>query len=127
VPLDAAHIPRPLLSLNARTSNSVRTGDVVTTVYEIRNTGDAAAEEVILTVYVPPELQHKYGKEVEHRIQRLQPGESHQARLLTRASTSGTAQLEAVLSLDGAATGESRVSVRVLGGRPAGSPQPRPR
>lgn len=127
LPLEPAHTPRPLLSLKASTARSVRTGDVVTTVYEITNTGDAAADGVILTVYVPPELQHKYGKEVEHRIDQLPPGTSHRARLLTRASSTGTAELEAVLSVDGALEEESRVSVRVLNGRPAGTPSARPR
>lgn len=122
VPIDPTRPPRPLLSLDARTDKAVRAGEVVTTVYEIRNEGDAPAEGVVLTVHVPPELQHKYGKEVEHRIRRLQPGESRQARLLTLASSEGTAELDAVLLLDGAAEDKSTIAVRVLNRRPTDSP-----
>lgn len=119
VPIDPTRPPRPLLSLAAHTDKTVRAGEVVTTIYEITNEGEAPAEEVVLTVHVPSELQHKYGKKVEHRIDRLQPGESRRARLLTLASSEGTAELDAILLLDGAAEDKSTVSVRVLNRRPA--------
>jgi len=125
IPIDPTRPPRPLLSLTARTDKAVRAGEVVTTVYEIKNEGEAPAQDVTLTVHIPPELQHKYGKEVEHRIRQLRPGESHQARLLTRASAEGTAQLDAVLLLEGAPEDQSKLSVKVLGARPQPSARPR--
>lgn len=125
LPLDTARAPRALLSLNATTDTAVRAGEVVTTVYEIKNEGTAPADDVTLTVYIPPELQHKYGKQVEHRIRQLRPGESHQARLLTRAASAGTAQLDAVLLLEGAAEDERTLSVKVLGARPRTQSRPR--
>jgi hypothetical protein len=125
IPIDPTRPPRPLLSLTARTDKAVRAGEVVTTVYEIKNEGEAPAQDVTLTVHIPPELQHKYGKEVEHRIRQLRPGESHQARLLTRASAEGTAQLDAILLLEGTPEDESKLSVKVLGARPQSSARPR--
>ncbi|MBL8848994.1 MAG: hypothetical protein JNG89_04890 [Planctomycetaceae bacterium] len=115
--------PRPVLTLNGNSREAVRTGDIVTTVYEIVNAGDVPADGVVLTVFVPPELQHKHGERVEHRIDRLLPGQSHSARLLTRASATGTAKLDAILSVEGEAEDEHVISVRVLGPRPANVPR----
>lgn len=126
LPLDSEAELRPVLSLKARSDSAVRAGDVVTTVYEIVNTGDAPAEGIVLTVFVPPELRHKHGQQVEHRIHRLQPGESHRARLLTRASSAGTAQLDAVLSHNGQADEQHVLKVKVLAPGPStGSRSPR--
>ncbi|MFO1094749.1 MAG: hypothetical protein U0992_15800 [Planctomycetaceae bacterium] len=89
LPENSAQPPRPILSVTGTADRAARTGDIVTTVYEIANTGDAPAEGLVLTVFVPPELQHKHGDQVEHRITRLLPGQTHKAKLLTRAAERG--------------------------------------
>jgi hypothetical protein len=119
VPLDSAHPPRPILSVHANARGAVRTGDILTTDFEITNDGDAPADDIVLTVFVPPELRHKHGLEVEHRIKRLLPGQSHRARLLTKAATPGTAELDAVLSTEGQPADEQTLKVRVVGATPA--------
>lgn len=128
LPLDTAHPPQPILSVQASARNAVRTGDVLTTEYQIKNDGDAPAEGIVLTVFVPPELRHKHGNEVEHRIPRLLPGETRSARLLTKAAAEGTAELDALLSLDGRPEDEHRLQVRVVSVRsakPAATRRPR--
>lgn len=127
LPENSAQPPRPILSVTGTADRAARTGDIVTTVYEIANTGDAPAEGLVLTVFVPPELQHKHGDQVEHRITRLLPGQTHKAKLLTRAASAGTARLDAVLSQDGLAEGESVISVRVIGSQPTPAPRTSPR
>ena len=126
LPLDSAHPPRPLLSVQARARNAVRTGDVLTTNYEIRNDGDAPAEGIVLRVYVPPELRHKHGEEVVHRVPRLLPGQAHKARLLTKAAAAGTAELDAVLTYDGHPEDEHRLKVQVVGATASRRATPRP-
>jgi hypothetical protein len=44
---------------------------------------------------------------------------------LTRASAEGTAQLDAILLLEGTPEDESKLSVKVLGARPQSSARPR--
>jgi hypothetical protein len=128
VPLESAHPPRPILSVQANARNAVRTGEVLATDYRITNEGDAPAEGIVLTVFVPPELRHKHGNQVQHRIKQLLPGETHSARLLTKAATAGTAELDAVLSFDGQSEDEHTLTVRVVGSRsptPAAPRRPR--
>jgi hypothetical protein len=52
---------------------------------------------------------------VEHRIERLEPGESRRARLLARARSAGTARLDATLSRGGQNNEQAAVSIRVVG------------
>lgn len=92
---------QPLLHINSTSPDVVTRGDVVTTVYEISNEGTAAAENVTLTVHLTGELLHRYGAAVKHTVERLEPGETRRARLLTRARESGTATLDAALTQDG--------------------------
>lgn len=92
---------RPRLRVSSDSPASVARGEVVTTIYEISNDGTAAAENVTLTVHVTEELLHRHGADVKHTIDRLEPGETRRARLLTRARTSGTATLDAALTYDG--------------------------
>lgn len=121
LPLEASPSPRPVLSLAVQATETARTGEIVTTIYEIANTGDAPAEAVVLTVHVPRELRHRHGELVEHRIERLAPGESRSARLYTRASAVGVAKLDAVLSHNGLDSDAQVVSVRVVEPRPPDS------
>jgi hypothetical protein len=107
--------PRPILSVKARSPNAVHRGEIVTAYYDITNTGNAPAEDVVLTVRLPDELLHKHGTIVEHRIERLEPGESRRARLLARARTAGTARLDATLSHRNHDDEQAAVSIRVVG------------
>lgn len=113
IPLDPAQPPRPLLSLKARSQPTAAAGDVVTTVFEIVNDGDAPAEGVLLTVHLDAGLRHKHGETVEHQIERLAPGESRTATLYTRAATEGIAKFDAVLSHAGHDEDSQEYSVRI--------------
>jgi hypothetical protein len=75
-------------------------------------------ENVVLTVHLPQELLHRHGELVEHHIERLEPGESRRAKLLARARTTGTARLDATLSLDDRDEKRAEVSIRVVGDAP---------
>ena len=107
--------PRPVLNIKALSPSAVRRGEVVTAYYDITNTGNAPAEDVVLTVHLPEELLHKHGDVVEHRIERLAPGESRRARLLARARSTGTARLDATLSHGDQNDEQTAVSIRVVG------------
>lgn len=113
VPLDPVQPPRPLLSLKARSQATAATGDVVTTVFEIVNEGDAPAEGVLLTVHLDPALKHKHGETVEHHIDQLAPGESRTATLYTRAAREGIAKFDAVLSHAGQDEDAQEYAVRI--------------
>ena len=113
VPLDPVQPPRPLLSLKARSQATAATGDVVTTVFEIVNDGDAPAEGVLLTVHLDPALKHKHGATVEHHIDQLAPGESRTATLYTRAAREGIAKFDAVLSHAGQDDDAHEYAVRI--------------
>jgi hypothetical protein len=108
--------PRPILNVKARSPHAVHRGEIVTAYYDITNTGNAPAVDVVLTVHLPVELLHKHGNVVEHRIERLEPGESRRARLLARARSNGTARLDATLSHADQNDAEAAVSIRVVGG-----------
>jgi hypothetical protein len=90
--------PHAVLRIAARAPERAVPGEIVTTVYEISNSGDAPASDVVLTVRLTPELEHRVGSEVEHRIPILAPGELRRARLITRAAASGMATLDATLA-----------------------------
>jgi hypothetical protein len=107
--------PRPMLSVKARSPSAVHRGEIVTAYYDIKNTGNAPAEDVVLTVRLPEELLHKHGAVVEHRIERLGPGESRRARLQARARSTGTARLDAKLSHGDQDDELAAVSIRVVG------------
>ncbi|REJ97235.1 MAG: hypothetical protein DWQ34_02615 [Planctomycetota bacterium] len=116
LPLDPVRPPTPLLSITANSPESAKPGDVVATVFEVVNTGDAPAYDLVLTVHVAPQLQHKHGEIVEHHIDRIAPGEQHTARLLTRAKSSGTARVKAVLMHSGDGSKQHWAVVRVTEG-----------
>jgi hypothetical protein len=113
VPLDPVQAPQPLLSLRTRSQTTAAAGDVVTTVFEISNTGDGAADEVLLTVHLAPGLKHKHGDTVEHHIATLGPGETRTARLYTRAAATGVARFDAVLSHAGESDDEQSHAVQI--------------
>lgn len=120
LPLDTEQpAARPIVSIKAISPTTVRKGEVVTAYYDIVNMGDAPAENVVLTVHLPQELLHRHGELVEHHIDRLEPGESRRARLLARARATGTARLDATLSLDDRDEKRAEVSIRVVGDAPA--------
>jgi uncharacterized membrane protein len=106
--------PRPILSVKARSPDAVLRGEIVTAYYDITNIGNAPADDVVLTVHLPEELLHKHGDVVEHRIERLEPGESRRARLLARARSTGMARVDATLS-HGDQNKQTAVSIRVVG------------
>ena len=113
IPIDSVQPARPLLSLKARSPATAATGDVVTTVFEIINDGDAPAEGVLLTVHLAPALKHKHGETVEHRIEQLGPGESRTATIYMRAAQEGIAKFDAVLSLGGQDEDAHEYAVRI--------------
>jgi uncharacterized repeat protein (TIGR01451 family) len=113
VPLDPVQPPQPLLSLKTRSQTTAATGDVVTTVFEISNSGEGTADEVLLTVHLAPGLRHKHGDTVEHHITTLGPGETRTATLYTRAAAAGVARFDAVLSHAGESDDEQSHAVRV--------------
>mgnify|MGYP002622296022 FL=1 len=123
LPLDPARPPVPALSITANSTATARPGEVVTTIFEVANKGDAPAFDVVLTVHVAPELQHKHGDTVEHRIGRIAPGEQHRATLYTRARMEGTARLKAVLEHAGNVGGQHWEVVRVTAAEDASAPR----
>lgn len=90
---------RPILHLRSRAPEGGVVGQDVSTWYEVTNSGNAAAVEVMLSIDLPAGLRHHDGATtVNHRIARIEPGESRQARLVTRIEAAGAYRLDTRLT-----------------------------
>ena len=111
--LEPAPPMAPDLRFEVSQSGVLKRGETLSLVYEVTNVGNAAAENVVINVDLSPEFQHRFGKSVQHRIERLEPGKTHKAILKAVASEVGTGELSAELTLKGTRQEQSKVSVPV--------------
>src|SRR5690606_17129905 len=68
-----------------RTPRNVAIEKPVATVFEIRNPGRTPLTDLVILVEVTDELDHRKGRILEHRIERLAPGGVYFTRLTTTA------------------------------------------
>jgi hypothetical protein len=87
----------PQLKVTAAFPESVDHGQELSSYFVISNVGTADADDIVLTVQVPSQLEHHDGSLVEHRIARLVPGESRRAIFKAIARQDGVAALDAAL------------------------------
>jgi hypothetical protein len=81
-----------------RTPRNVAVDKAVATVFEIRNPGTAPLTDLVILVEVTDELDHKRGRILEHRIEKLAPGGVYLTRLTTTAVRDGKARVRSKLT-----------------------------
>jgi hypothetical protein len=105
-----------------RTPRQVSVDNRVRTVFEIRNPGTAELTDLVISVEVTDELDHAKGRILEHRIDRLRPGQTYQTRLTTTAVRDGKARVRSKLTaaenLDTSLEAEIEVEVDPTHGDP---------
>jgi len=112
-PLNPEPPPAPLVAVEAISQPTAVAGEVVSAVYEITNNGTAPAHGVVLTVELTPELRHRHGRSIEHRILRLDPGETVTANLRALAGAEGVANLRAHIAHDGLQRDAVNTEIRI--------------
>jgi len=93
---------QPAVECTVRGGDTVRTGEVAEITVEVRNTGGTILHNVRIWADLPPALQHRYGPQLERRVERLSPGTSHVA----------------VLRVLGTQPGNTEARIRVLADEP---------
>lgn len=101
-PVKAPARPRqPLsdaLTMEMETPGAIGQGEQVHTVFVLHNRSDSDLTDVLLKVKLSKELQHRNGRTLELRLDRLKAGETYRTRLTTRALQTGTAHIDSQLS-----------------------------
>jgi hypothetical protein len=103
-----------------RTPRNVSVEKPVATVFEIRNPGAAPLTDLVILVEVTDELDHKKGRILEHRIEKLAPGGVYFTRLTTTAIRDGKARVRSTLT--SAENLESRLEAEIEVRRPKQKP-----
>lgn len=103
VPVAPPEPPKaPRLELSYTPVKSVKTGEVLSLVFTIKNVGNAMAEDVRLYVELSEEFQHRFGEHVIHQVTKMAPGESHTAQFRALVRNTGDGRLNASLVRSGA-------------------------
>ncbi len=92
-------VPQLVLQFEPR-ENEVTVGDELNAFYTITNVGTADADDVLLMVSVPPQLRHRFGELVQHRIKVLKPNEEKRALFAAIIEERGQIPLEWSLSAE---------------------------
>jgi hypothetical protein len=88
----------PRISVTGQLPETAVSGQQVSTVFEISNSGTAEARDIVLTLIVPEQLEHHDGKKVEVRIRSLAAGATRRAMFRTIARKAGLATVEGTLT-----------------------------
>jgi hypothetical protein len=88
----------PRIAITGKLPESVFSGQEVSTVFEITNSGTAEARDIILTLLVPDQLEHHDGKKVQFRIRSLAAGATRRAMFRTIARKAGLATVDGKLA-----------------------------
>ncbi len=90
----APEAPEPeVLAIEMSTPSAVAPGSDVRTFFVLRNRGETDLTNVVLAVELSDELQHRHGRTLELRLDRLAAGETYRTRLTTRAVQDGNARI----------------------------------
>jgi hypothetical protein len=99
-------IPEPpkkaILALDLEQPTQVKIGEDVRAFYIVQNIGNAPAVDVVTHVTISNQLDHRYGEFLEHRIDRLEPGDGRKIRFLAVGARPGVAALTSQLSASNA-------------------------
>ncbi|MGD9853511.1 MAG: hypothetical protein AB7U20_01035 [Planctomycetaceae bacterium] len=85
--------PVDVIAFAMKTPPAVLSGGSVRTIFELHNRGEEDLTNVVLAVRLSSELQHRYGRSLELRIDRLASGETYRTKLTTQAVGGGTARI----------------------------------
>lgn len=114
---------QPKLVIQFDPPQAVKVGQELQAFYTVENTGTADATGIRLLVEVPPQLRHRFGELVEHKISRLAPNESRRARFAALAEGTGRLPLHWTLEANELETQSDSEWLAVLpGSAPASSP-----
>lgn len=105
---------RPQLTVQHTAPPQAMVGQTVVMNIIVRNDGDGVAENVILREFVPEQLMHPAGKEIENPIGTLAPGQTRTLQLPLVAKTPGTARNTIRVSGDGKLSGEHSIDIQVV-------------
>lgn len=79
----------PQLVIRFDPPQTVKVGEELQAYYTVENIGTADATGIRLLVEVPPQLRHRFGELVEHKISRLAPNETRRALFAALAEGAG--------------------------------------
>lgn len=88
----------PRIAVTGKLPEKASAGQEVSTVFEITNSGTADARDIVLTLFVPEQLEHSDGKKVEFRIRSLAAGATRRAMFRTLARKEGLATVDGTLA-----------------------------
>ncbi len=114
---------RPKLVIQFDPPQAVKVGEELQAYYTVENVGTADATGIRLLVEVPPQLRHRFGELVDHKISRLAPNESRRALFAALAEGAGRLPLHWTLEADDLDTQSDSEWLAVLTG-PAPSRSP---
>lgn len=105
-------VGRPKLNYQIVVLQSGGVGDAVAIRLLVTNTGDATLNDVAVHLDLPAELRYRVGRRLEHKIDRLEPGKTHVARLTPTAIKAGVARITGrVIAGEQTVTAEQSVTI----------------
>jgi len=105
---------KPLLEVKQTGPGQVLIGEDAIFQITISNPGTGVAENVILEENVPEQFTHDKGRELEHEIGSLKPGETRELQLRLRASKPGTTMNTVLVRGKGNLGDKSEATVQVI-------------
>jgi hypothetical protein len=105
--------PAEMLTLKMSTPAVVASGSHVRTIFELHNRGKFDLHDIVLTVELSPGLEHKKGRILELRLDRVAAGETYRTRLTTRAVRDGKALLASKVTSPGIRQQTAQREIRI--------------
>ena len=113
-PKPARNPERPHLKLSIGRPGRLPADKMVSVPLQVVNDGNVPLEDVVILAEMPDNLEHKYGRKVQYRLGKLQPGEVRQNTLLMTPLAAGTS-IVPLRAVDGrelaSDAGETRIEV----------------
>ncbi len=91
----------------------VSPGSDLRTYFVLHNRGEADLTNVVLAVELSDELQHRHGRSLELRLDRLAAGQTYRTRLTTRAVQDGNATISSRVRSSGSREQSARRDIRI--------------
>ena len=105
---------KPLLELVQSAPREVLIGQDVKFTIQISNPGSGSATNVVLEEDVPDGLSHSAGKELEHEVGDLKPGETRELELTLKADKPGPVENVIIARADGGLSVEQRARLQIV-------------
>ena len=108
-------VAAPQLSIKVNAPREVHVGEVIDLTFLLKNSGNAAANNVSVRDLIPDGLQHEAASDIECPIGKLGPNESREIVLQVTAIKPGRVKNRAILSADGGITQELESTINIIG------------